>query len=677
MKHKILTMILVMAMFLLTMVIKLYALFLLIPFLIYIYYSYPKKDTTIDLIINKLDGKNLTEDPLMKLIGNENPELYSIFNEFFNTLKELKIAIRKVSSVAYSVREIAKESKTISLKLNKSNDYIALGADKQAKHVQKCLDYLLDLSTHFDNVLSDISVTESKINQLVTLSGQGKLNVEDNIEKSNQMKEAFAETMHTSDELTKSLDTHNKIVESIKFISNQINLLALNATIEAARAGEAGKGFGVVAAEVKKLADESITSVNVISNSLKSMHASIDHTLVLIKSLAEKCDLQIHSSLKVKTSFDHLNEAVSIHVTQLNSLKTNVQSLHCIKEQAINSIEDVSRVAGQFVLTTEEATSCTELQKQSNEVLLDLADKLKNEINSINENLKSYTTDELPFKIPKIGFSHSVSENHPYIKEMIKNGLSTANIYGYDFIVRCPKEQTFKAQAEAIRSLIEEGINYLIMEPTDEQGCMKIIQDLNEKGINTICVDSDSPRSNRLAFIGTDSYMAGKTIGKTIVEASKGCGEVILSAVNANQNNMKSRIQGIKDILKDYPNLKIIAVDTGFPNIKARANNLKNLLAKHPKCTIVAGIEANFGDVVKIFKSTCTGPTPLFIGFDNIETNISYLKSGMLDSIVAQRQELFAKIAIKNIYAYENNKKIQSKIMLDTYKITRSSYCGN
>ncbi|MDF2613783.1 MAG: hypothetical protein K0S71_1569 [Clostridia bacterium] len=677
MKHKIFIMVLTASMFFLTMMIKIYALVLLIPILIYIYISYPKKDTTIDLLIHKLDQKDLKADPLMELLSLENPKLYDIFSEFFNTIKNLKTAIIKISSAAYSVTEIAKESKLISSKLNKSNDYIAVGADKQAKHVQRCLSHLLDLSTRFDNVLSHVSVTESKINQLAELSNQGKLNVEDSIEKSIQMKEAFTETMRTSDELTKSLYTYDKIVESIKFISNQINLLALNATIEAARAGESGKGFGVVAGEVKKLADESITSVNVISNSLQSMHESINHTLLLIKSLTEKCDLQMQSALKVKSSFDYLNEAVSIQVSELDLLKTNIHSLHSIKEQAVSSIEDVSKVADQFVLTTEESTSCTELQKQSNEVLLDLADKLKNEITAISGNLKDYSTDGLQLKIPKIGFSHSVDKNHPYIKEMIKNGLSTANIYGFDFIVRCPKEQTFEAQAEAIRSLVEDGINYLIMEPTDEQGCMRIIKDLDKRGIKTICVDSDSPKSNRLAFIGTDSYMAGKMIGKTIIESCKGYGEVILSAVNANQNNMASRIQGVKDSLKDYPNIKIIAIETGHPNIKDRANNLKSLIASHSKCTIVAGLEANFGEVVNIYKSMCPGSSPLFIGFDNLESNISYLKSGMLNSIIAQRQELFAKIAIKNIYDYENGKKIQPKIMLDTYRITNSSYCGN
>ncbi len=47
----------------------------------------------------------------------------------------------------------------------------------------------------------------------------------------------------------------SQVTTLISSIAEQTKILALNAAIEAARAGEAGKGFGVVATEIRTLAD--------------------------------------------------------------------------------------------------------------------------------------------------------------------------------------------------------------------------------------------------------------------------------------------------------------------------------------------------------------------------------------------------------------------------------------
>jgi len=62
-----------------------------------------------------------------------------------------------------------------------------------------------------------------------------------------------------------------QVVDLITSIARQTHLLALNATLEAARAGEAGRGFGVVAREVKQLAEQTAAATGRVSTTVRSM----------------------------------------------------------------------------------------------------------------------------------------------------------------------------------------------------------------------------------------------------------------------------------------------------------------------------------------------------------------------------------------------------------------------
>lgn len=130
-----------------------------------------------------------------------------------------------------------------------------------------------------------------------------------------------------SDVLYRATANIGQVVDTIRNISSQTNLLALNAAIEAARAGDQGRGFGVVAQEVRKLANESQASVDKIKSHVESIQKVVEEIVPSLKDLSQEIQLSKEDieniaflSREEKAAIAHIAEAV-------NNIKFTSESL--------------------------------------------------------------------------------------------------------------------------------------------------------------------------------------------------------------------------------------------------------------------------------------------------------------------------------------------------------------
>jgi ribose transport system substrate-binding protein len=136
---------------------------------------------------------------------------------------------------------------------------------------------------------------------------------------------------------------------------------------------------------------------------------------------------------------------------------------------------------------------------------------------------------------------------------LAEEGVKRANpIFNVDCEVYKPSNATVEEQKSKIESLIVNRFQGLAVSPINPDNQVEMI-DRAAEVMPVICQDSDAPNSQRLFYIGTSNYMAGRAVGQLIKEAIPEGGKVMLFVGKLEVLNAQERSRGLIDELMERP----------------------------------------------------------------------------------------------------------------------------
>jgi methyl-accepting chemotaxis protein len=177
------------------------------------------------------------------------------------------------------------------------------------------------------DILNAISIGEKDIAHVVVAN--------------NKVKKSTKEAYKSIKELRISSERIGDIVEMITSISEQTNLLALNAAIESARAGENGRGFGVVAQEVRKLAEESKESASKISLLIREIQEKANYADLAITNGQQLAGASVEKSNDINDQFKNILERIKKITDEISVISNSSSNQSRISEDIANLMSEI------------------------------------------------------------------------------------------------------------------------------------------------------------------------------------------------------------------------------------------------------------------------------------------------------------------------------------------------
>jgi methyl-accepting chemotaxis protein len=170
-------------------------------------------------------------------------------------------------------------------------------------------------------------------------------------------------------ELGKKSQQVGTVLDIVAELAEQTNILAINATIEAAGAGDAGRRFGVVADEIRKLADRVGASTKEIRGMVEDVRSSVNTTVMATESGSKAVDVAAAQVMEVATAFRQIASLVGTTTDAAREIELST------KQQA-TAVEQVNlAITGAAGATRETEASASQTQQTASQ-LTDLSTNL-------------------------------------------------------------------------------------------------------------------------------------------------------------------------------------------------------------------------------------------------------------------------------------------------------------
>lgn len=180
----------------------------------------------------------------------------------------------------------------------------------------------------------------------------------------------------------------------------------------------------------------------------------------------------------------------------------------------------------------------------------------------------------------------------PYFEAMNAGGQKAAEALGnVEWLYQGPTQADAAAQADIVRSYIQQKVNTLIVAPNDPDSMAPLLQQAKDAGIHVATADTDAPNSVREAFVNQATAEGiGRGLTDSLLTAMGGGGKYAIVSCGQTAENLNSWIEVQKAYTAtQYPTAQIVDIVYAGEDQAKATQMATDLMNAHPDLTGLVG----------------------------------------------------------------------------------------
>ncbi len=269
----------------------------------------------------------------------------------------------------------------------------------------------------------------------------------------------------------------------------------------------------------------------------------------------------------------------------------------------------------------------------------------------------------------RIGLSMNTL-NNPFFVDVVEGAKKAAKERGVELVVTDAQNQPSKQLADA-ENMLTSGLNLIILDPSDSDAIISVVETANEMGIPVLTIDRKSNGGEIVAHIGFDAIHSGRIAGQYLTDQLAGKGKIVELMGIMGTNVAQDRSKGFNQIMKENPGFTIVAQQAAdFDRAKAM-EVMENILQANSEIDgIYAANDEMAMGALEAVEAAGRLEEITLIGCDAIDPALEKIREGKMEATIAEPPFFLGKSAVFTALDILEGKNVEKDVVLDSNLVT-------